>query len=420
MIYDVCIIGGGASGLCAAIAAAREGACVLVIERMDKTGKKILATGNGRCNLTNSAIVRGEIAADVYRSRHRKFPIQVLAGFDAGQTLAFFESVALYTKDKGGYVYPMSEQAAAVCDALNWELSELKADIVTGTEVTGIQIMKNGSDKSRFLLKAEPQIFRSRRLIIAAGGPSDSALGSNGSGYQLCRQLGHTIVPVVPALCALHCKEKFFKELSGVRVQGKIQLMIDGRLSAADEGEIQLAAYGISGIPVFQVSRYAAYGLANHRNVEAVLDFLPNIDKAQLYGMLQFQIKQHPDRKVEMLLAGLMNKKLAACLPKIAKTDARMNGSKLQPKQLAMLVDTIKELHVQITETHGFEHSQVSAGGVDTKEIESGTLASKIVPGLYIVGELLDVDGICGGYNLQWAWATGILAGRDAGRKRHD
>jgi hypothetical protein len=121
-----------------------------------------------------------------------------------------------------------------------------------------------------------------------------------------------------------------------------------------------------------------------------------------------------------MLLAGLMNKKLAACLPKIAKTDARMNGSKLQPKQLAMLVDTIKELHVQITETHGFEHSQVSAGGVDTKEIESGTLASKIVPGLYIVGELLDVDGICGGYNLQWAWATGILAGRDAGRKRHD
>jgi hypothetical protein len=420
MIYDVCVIGGGASGLCAAISACREGASVLVLERMDKTGKKILATGNGRCNLTNSAIVGGQIAPDVYRSSRRKFPLQVLAGFDAGQTLAFFESMALYTKDKGGYVYPMSEQAATVCDALNWELAGKKADIETGTEVTGIQIMKNGSEKGRFLIKTKDRTFRSRRLIIAAGGRSDSALGSNGSGYQLCRQLGHTIVPVVPALCALHCKEKFFKELSGVRVQGKVRLVIDGRPSVADTGEIQLAAYGISGIPVFQVSRYAAYGLSNHQKVEAVLDFLPDIDKEQLYGMLQYQIKQHPDRKIEMLLAGLMNKKLAVCLPKIAKTDAGINASKLQPGQLAALVDTIKSLRVQITETHGFEHSQVSAGGVDTKEIETGTLASKIVPGLYIVGELLDVDGICGGYNLQWAWATGILAGRDAGRRRHD
>lgn len=411
MVYDVCVIGGGASGLAAAIAAARKGASVLILERMDKTGKKILATGNGKCNLTNTGIIRRHIAKDAYRSSQKQFPARVLAGFDVNDTLAFFESLALYTKNKDGYIYPLSEQASAVGDSLRWELAELKADIVTGEEVVQIQKTKNGSERGRFLVKTNKNHYKSLQLILAAGGRSNSALGSNGSGYELCRQLGHHILPVVPALCALRCKEKFFRELAGIRVQGKVQIMIDGRLAAYDQGEVQLTAYGISGIPVFQVSRYAAYGLYEHREVTAVLDLMPEVSDDKLLQLLDNQIKMHPCRTMGMILSGLLNKKLAACLTKICHMDGDKPCRQINQHRLMSLVTLIKKMEVNITDTNGFEQSQVTAGGVDTREINADNLSSKIVPGLFIVGELLDVDGICGGYNLQWAWATGILAG---------
>ena len=214
MIYDVCIIGGGASGLAAAIAAGREGASVLVIERMDKTGKKILATGNGKCNLTNQAIRRGCISSGVYRSGQEVFPLHVLENFDAGDTLAFFESMGLYTKARDGYVYPMSEQAASVRDILCWELAEQKVDVVTGQEVKKIRVGGKGLSKGGFTVYSVDNVYQCRKLIMACGGASASKLGSNGSGYRLAECLGHHVSAPVPALCALHCKEKYFKELA--------------------------------------------------------------------------------------------------------------------------------------------------------------------------------------------------------------
>lgn len=419
MIYDVCIIGGGASGLAAAIAARREGAAVLVLERLDRIGKKLLATGNGKCNMTNTRIRRRRVTEDAYRSSQKHFAQKVLEGFDAADTIDFFESLGLYTRDKDGYIYPLAEQAAVVLDVLRFELDELRADIVTGEAVTRIQILQNGSGKGRFLITAGRNTYRSHRLILAAGGQSNKALGSDGSGYKLCRMLGHRILPVVPALCALKCREKFFKELAGVRVQGSVSLHIGGQPSAWDKGELQLTAYGISGIPVFQVSRYAAYGLLRHQNVTAVLDFMPEVSHGELTDRLCTQMKKHPGRRVSMILSGFLNKKLAVCLTKLWH-DGDTVCKRVNRQAVKGLVDLIKGLQVQIIDTNGFEQSQVTAGGVDTREVNASDLSSRITYGLYITGELLDVDGICGGYNLQWAWATGILAGRAAGRRDND
>lgn len=419
MIYDVCVIGGGASGLAAAVSAGREGASVLVLERMDKTGKKIQATGNGKCNLTNAAIVRWHIPAGAYRCRQRNFPVQVLNAFDCGDTLSFFESMGLYTRNRENYIYPLSEQASAVGDALKWGLAENKTDVMTGEEVCSVQIIKDVR-QGRFLIKTDKAVYRSRKLILATGGKSAEKLGSNGSGYELCRQLGHRILPVVPALCALCCREKYFKELAGIRLQGRIQLLIDGKVAAEDRGELQLTAYGISGIPVFQVSRYGAYGLLDRRDVRAVLDLMPDLDQEILMARLLYQTKAHPEWTMGMILSGMMNRKLALCLLKLCGSDSSFTCRQAGKRLLSALVSRIKHMEVHITGTNGFEQSQVTAGGVDTREIDAYNMSSKIVRGLYITGELLDVDGICGGYNLQWAWATGVLAGMDAGRSYND
>ena len=419
MIYDVCVVGGGASGLAAAIAAGREGASVLVIERMDKAGKKILATGNGKCNLTNNAIRRGHILSGVYRSGQEAFPLHVLEEFDAGDTLAFFESMGLYTKERNGYVYPMSEQAATVRDVLCWEMAAQHADVVTGQEVKEIGVNTKGTQKGSFKVFTDQSVYQCRKLILACGGTSSSKLGSNGSGYRMAEQMGHHIVAPVPALCALHCREKYFKELAGIRLQGNICLFTDGRLAVEDHGEIQLTAYGISGIPVFQVSRYASKALRVKKTVTAVLDLMPAVSENALRARILWQIHGNPKRTIRMVLSGMMNSKLAACLLKQSGIDGSLPCNRIKNAAIEQLIGSIKHHEVHITAANDFEQSQVTAGGVDTREINEKNMASKKVEGLYITGELLDVDGICGGYNLQWAWATGVLAGADAGRSCH-
>ena len=419
MIYDVCVIGGGASGLAAAIAAGREGASVLVIERMDKTGKKILATGNGKCNLTNQAIRRGHIPTGAYRSGQEAFPLHVLEDFDAGDTLAFFESMGLYTRERDGYVYPMSEQAASVRDILCWELARYKADVVTGQEVKDIKTKGSGAAKSGFTIYTAEETYQCKKLIMACGGASSPKLGSNGSGYKLAENMGHHVSAPVPALCALHCKEKYFKELAGIRLQGRVKLFTGGKMAAEDRGEIQLTAYGISGIPVFQVSRYAAKALRAKKPVTAVLDLMPAVSEKGLRARLMWQMHVSPKWTMRMVLSGMMNSKLASCLLKCAGIDGGQPCHKVDAHALERLITLVKHHEVHITATNDFEQSQATAGGVDTREIDEKTMASKIAAGLYITGELLDVDGICGGYNLQWAWATGVLAGSDAGRSCH-
>ncbi|MFR1511050.1 MAG: aminoacetone oxidase family FAD-binding enzyme, partial [Coprococcus sp.] len=364
----------------------------------------------------NQAIRRGCISSGVYRSGQEVFPLHVLENFDAGDTLAFFESMGLYTKARDGYVYPMSEQAASVRDILCWELAEQKADVVTGQEVKKIRVGGKGLSKGGFTVYSVDNVYQCRKLIMACGGASASKLGSNGSGYRLAECLGHHVSAPVPALCALHCKEKYFKELAGIRLQGRVRLLTSGKVAAEDSGEIQLTAYGISGIPVFQVSRYAAKALQMKKTVTAVLDLMPAVSDKGLRARLMWQMHASPKWTMRMVLSGMMNSKLAACLLKCAGIDGGQPCCKVDDRALERLIALVKHHEVHINATNDFEQSQATAGGVDTREIDEKNMASKIVRGLYFTGELLDVDGICGGYNLQWAWATGILAGSDAGR----
>lgn len=423
-IYDVGIIGGGASGMAAAICSARAGARVLVLERMERTGKKILATGNGRCNLGNRRLSQSKGAAEqVYRSRQEGFAKQVLDRFSPEDVSDFFSSIGIQVVSRDGYLYPASMQASAVRDALEWAALETgRVDIRTGVCV--LQAEKNGetgaaagwisSGQSMFVLSGDDSSrYYCRRLILAAGGMSSPKLGSDGSGFRLCKAFGHNMITPVPALCALRCEGAFFKEIAGVRARGRISLIQDGKVAASDEGELQFTSYGVSGIPVFQISRYASYALKKSGSVMVSADLFPDRKKGWIRTYLMEQAASHPAYTMEMILHGVMNSKLADALCKMAGC-RECAAEKWEAGRIEDLCSLLKGLRASVTGTQGFDNSQVTAGGADTREVDPYTLSSRLVPGLYLSGEILDVDGICGGYNLCWAFAGGCLAGKSA------
>ena len=257
-------------------------------------------------------------------------------------------------------------------------------------------------------------VYHADAVILAAGSRAASKLGSDGSGYQLAQSLGHTVIPVVPALVQLRCKEGFYKALAGVRVQGKVSVYADGKWLASDTGELQLTDYGISGIPVFQVSRYAAKALHHKCKTTAELDFMPDFTEEQLKSFLAKRANTRPDKEMEMFFAGVFHKKLSGVLLKNAGIPTTKKAGELSEKELKRLVRVIKHFSTEIVKTNSFEQAQVCAGGVDTGEINPETMESRLVRGLYLAGEIIDVDGMCGGYNLQWAWSSGYLAGKGA------
>ena len=247
------IIGGGASGIVAAIAAARSDgdAQVFILEQKENIGKKILATGNGRCNLTNEAM-----DASCYHGEDPEFARNVLKQFGYGETLEFFASLGLFTKSRGGYIYPRSDQAASVLELLEMELRRQKVKIYTGVRVEALKLSAKG-----FVIRADGQRFPADRVILACGGKASKSLGSDGSGYALARSMGHTLSPVVPALVQLKVKKHPFAKAAGVRTDAKVAALLGRQVLAEDTGEMQITAYGISGIPVFQISRHIAKGL---------------------------------------------------------------------------------------------------------------------------------------------------------------
>ena len=240
--------------------------------------------------------------------------------------------------------------------------------------------------------------------------------GSDGSGYELARSFGHTVVKPLPALVQLRCRGTFFKQLAGVRCEAVVRLVSNGKTLAADEGEVQLTDYGISGIPTFQVSRYAARALDEGRQVSALLDFFPSKSMEDTRNMLKQRKAALGYRPSGEFLNGVLNKKLAAVLLKQAGIPLDVTCARIKDRQLETLTVQVKQFEVPVISTNSFEQAQVCCGGVDTRELRPDTMESKLVKGLFLVGELTDVDGICGGYNLQWAWSTGAVAGRTAGR----
>lgn len=422
MIYDICIIGGGASGLTAAIAAGRAGASVLIAERLPQIGKKILATGNGRCNLSNRQIRRYNLKNlaenGSYHLENPEFASRVLSEFDADDASDFFRSIGVMVHAKGDLLYPLSDQAGTVADAFKWALAGIKkADIKTNAEVSGCSRVKTADGSFAFKIIMGQEICYSRNLILASGSPAGYKAGDPNISCQIARSLGHHIHEMKPALCALKCKDPLFVSCAGVRVNALVRLQVDKSVVARDQGEVQITSYGISGIPVFQVSRFASIALSGQQKVTAHLDLLPEYTAKALMQMILTLAGFQPDYHIRMILSGILNQKLAAALLKKAGIDSQKLPAQLNEKELHKLVGMIKDYTAVITGTNTFEQAQSAAGGVSIDEVDPKDLSSRLVPGLYIVGELLDVDGICGGYNLQWAWATGYIAGSSAGRR---
>lgn len=393
MKREIVVIGGGASGMMAAITAAERGAKVTILEQNDRNGKKLGATGNGKCNFTN-----GYWDEQVLRGTHPAFADAALKQFSVEKTLEFFRSVGICPMEKNGYYYPRCGQASAVTELLNLKARSLGVKQKTLEKV--VSISENGSDALHaWTVFTEGWKYEADAVILACGSCASNIAGSDGSGYTLAGDLGHTIIKPLPALTGLRlsAKEKILKKWAGVRTEGTIKIYIDEILAAASYGELQLTEYGISGIPVFQVSRYAVRALDEQKKVRTELDFLPMFTEAELEEMLAYRREHCSYLKHEQLLLGVLPDKLLAALS--LAEDFR--GS-------------LKKWSFNVREGMSFAQAQVASGGVSTEEIHCETMESRIRPGIFFAGELMDIDGTCGGYNLQWAWSSGYTAGYHA------
>ena len=388
--------------MAAAVTAARGGAEVVVLEHGERPGKKLLSTGNGKCNLTNYHMVPEAYFGD------REFAWKVIEKYPVRETLAFFESMGLMVTDRNGYVYPNSGQASSVLDALRFEMEHLKVSLKCGCDCLEI-----GKDLT---VKTSLGTEKGDAVILSAGSKAAPKTGSDGSGYRLAKRLGHHIRKPLPALVQLRCQENWLKAAAGVRAEGEVSLYIDGSPAASDRGEIQFTDYGISGIPVFSVSRFAARAIDEKKTVSAKLDLLPGMEKKALEQFLRQRADRLKYLPAEDFLVGVINKKLSGVLLKAAGISRGDSAGTITKKQLMRLSDVLKGMAVTVMETNPFEQAQVCSGGVDTAQVDPETMESRLIKGIYFAGEILDVDGICGGYNLQWAWSSGISAGKNAGR----
>lgn len=405
-MQKIIVIGGGASGMTAAIIAARKGAEVTILEQNERPGKKILSTGNGRCNLTNL-----QIMPDCYRGDDPLFIQESINHEQLADDLEFFKSLGILIKCRGDYIYPLCDQASAVRDALELELKQLGVTVITGMSVERI---RKGTPYFQIYCKGKKECYLADRVILACGSKASQVAGSDGSGYTLAESLGHSISPVVPALTALHAEGKYFKKLAGIRTGATVSLYIDNQYIAGDTGELQFTDYGISGIPVFQVSRYASKALLQHRNVTACLDLVPTLTKTDFCNEMDRRKECYSHRSAEECFNSILPSKLTPVLLNLCGIDRKLWAFKIPEDKWERMLELCKDFQVTITSVNDFKKAQVCAGGVKTNEINPDTMESRLVKGLYITGELLDVDGICGGYNLHFAWATGMLAGNAA------
>ena len=394
------IIGGGASGMAAALEAARNpNVQVVLFERQARLGKKLLATGNGRCNLTNEHACGGG-----YHGQDASFADFAITQMPPQETVAWFGAMGLLTvAEPSGRVYPYSDQANSVVDVLRFALEQPNIRLCLGEEVT-----KVNQEPTGFSVATSTETVYCDKLIIACGGLAGTKLGGSMAGYKLLARFGHKATKLRPALVQLKTGWPGISALKGVRANCHVQILRDGNLHDESTGEIQFTDYGISGPVIFETSRDACYGPGEWT---AKLDFLPQMDQSQLLQMLSARGK---NLSTEELLTGILHNRLGRVLTKAAGIGQGTIGQ-LSDEELMAVCQCVKAFEITLTEPLGMDHAQVTAGGVLTDGFVPETMESRLVPGLYACGEVLDIDGDCGGYNLQWAWSSGRLAGRSAG-----
>ena len=392
MIYhDVVIIGGGASGMTAAITAKDFGLDVAIVEGTDRIGKKILTTGNGRCNITNSLI---SFPFENFHSANDGFFIKSLNKFSVEDTKAFFLNLGLPIIElEKGKNYPQSLQASSVVDILKMALEEREIPVYNSYKVKSIHKSKGK--------------FKCKKLIMACGGKSAPKTGSDGSGYTLAKSLGHSIIEPNPAIVQLKLSHNKLKALSGIKFNGYAEVLCDGKSIRKEFGEILFTDYGISGPPILQISREASLGCFKGKEV----DMMPDKSLKELEDFLEGHFAVFSCREVINSLIGVVNKKMIPILLREAGIDNLHKPCyELTWKEKKALINLMKSWEFKCVGTNGFQAAQVTTGGINTKEVDSETLQSKLVDNLYFCGELLDVDGDCGGFNLQWAWSSGFTA----------
>lgn len=404
-MVDVIIVGGGASGLVCGIEAAGRGRRCLILEQKEKAGKKLYATGNGRCNFANR-----HVSLSCYHSVCEETEPEIgriITPKSCRETEEFFRKLGIPAVERDDYLYPRSGQAGALVHALEQAYREYGGELRCNETVKDIVWL--GEHEIR--VTTQNQSYYGKRLVLATGGMASPNLGSDGSGYQLARHIGHTVTTCLPALCGLTCKEPGWNRLQGVRTKGMAALWRDGVLLCRDSGEIQFTGYGVSGIVIFNLSRYAGIELEHGNPVTLLMDFFPEYTKEALTEQLKQMQKVCGYRTLLSVWSGYLPDKLAGYLLGRLGIPDTLPIAAVTLKQLKALAALGKSFSISITGEKGFSEAQVTAGGIPLKEIQLDTMESKIRPGCYLLGELLDVDGCCGGYNLLWAWETGRRAG---------
>ena len=399
----IVIIGAGASGMAAALAAAENGNNeVILLERQARVGRKLQATGNGRCNLSNiHASERG------YHGQNPDFANSAISAFSPKDTLAWFGSLGLFTvTEDSGKVYPYSDQANSVVDVLRLALVKENITLKTGYEVTKVQKTDSG-----FTATNGEESITCDKLIVACGGLAGSKLGGTMSGYKLLAKLGHRSTKLRPSLVQIQSNWPELPSLKGVRTNCHVQILHNGEIFARSTGELQLTEHGISGPVVFEISRDVC---AERGKWTAKLDFLPHIPADALEAELQR--RRQGNLPMEELLTGILHNRLGRVLTKAAGIKGKQYVNQISNAQLREVIACVKGLQIDLTEPLGMDSAQVTAGGVLTDGFDPHTMESKLVSGLYACGEVLDIDGDCGGYNLQWAWSSGRMAGLHAGK----
>lgn len=410
MPKNIIVVGGGASGIMAAIVARRNGADVTILERNDRVGKKLLTTGNGRCNYTNTTIGNNNILEN-YHSENPKFIYSALYGFDLYKTIDFFEMLGITPVVEDNKVFPNSLQASSVLDVLRYEIENLGIKLITEAYVVEIKKNKN------FMLKLKDgRIFESDKVILATGGKAMPASGSDGNGYRLAKSFGHKVTDIFPGLVQLNLEGNIFKQLKGIKFPGVARLFSNNKFIMEDGGDILFTDYGISGPPILQLSRTALDYLRKGEEIRLRVSIIINKTKEELYHYLSRRFEFMPNKTVKEALIGLIHKRLIIPILKEINVDKDKNVLKLSTDELESLTNILTSWEFKIIGSQGWGQAQVTAGGIDTRDIDDKTMESKLISGLYIIGELLDVDGNCGGFNLQWAWSSGYIAGYNAAR----
>ena len=400
----IAIIGGGASGMAAALAAAEnEKNQVILLERQARVGRKLQATGNGRCNLSNIHAVKGG-----YHGEDASFVQPAIEAFTPEETLQWFASLGLFTvTEDSGKVYPYSDQANSVVDVLRLSLVKENITLKNGYEVTKIQKTDNG-----FQITDGNEPIACDKLIVACGGLAGSKLGGTMSGYKLLAKLGHRSTKLRPSLVQIKSSWPELPSLKGVRTNCHVQILHNGECYAQSTGELQLTEHGISGPVIFEISRDVC---AASGKWTAKLNFLPNIPADMLDAELQR--RRTTNLPMEELLTGILHNRLGRVLTKAAGVKGKQHVNQISNAELKEVIAAVKGLEIDLIEPLGMDSAQVTAGGVLTSGFDPNTMESKLVPGLYACGEVLDIDGDCGGYNLQWAWSSGRMAGINAGKE---